>query len=39
VIVSLASYILPFIILIGMFFFIFRQAQGSNNAAMSFGKS
>ena len=39
VIVSLASYILPFIILIGLFFFIFRQAQGSNNAAMSFGKS
>ena len=39
VIVSLASYILPFIVLIGLFFFIFRQAQGSNNAAMSFGKS
>jgi len=38
-IVSIASYILPFIVLIGMFWFIFRQAQGSNNAAMSFGKS
>lgn len=38
-IVSIASYILPFIILIGLFWFIFRQAQGSNNAAMSFGKS
>ena len=38
-IVSVASYILPFIVLIGMFWFIFRQAQGSNNAAMSFGKS
>ncbi|MEA3325737.1 MAG: ATP-dependent zinc metalloprotease FtsH [Chloroflexota bacterium] len=38
-IVSIASYILPFLILIGMFWFIFRQAQGSNNAAMSFGKS
>lgn len=37
--VSVASYILPFIVLIGMFWFIFRQAQGSNNAAMSFGKS
>ena len=37
--VSIASYILPFIVLIGMFWFIFRQAQGSNNAAMSFGKS
>ena len=33
------GYILPFMLLIGAFFFIFRQAQGSNNAAMSFGKS
>ncbi len=33
------SYILPFIILGGVFWFVFRQAQGSNNAAMSFGKS
>jgi len=38
-IVSIASYILPFLVLIGLFFFIFRQAQGSNNAAISFGKS
>ena len=38
-IVSIASYILPFLLLIGMFWFIFRQAQGSNNAAISFGKS
>ncbi|KUK97867.1 MAG: ATP-dependent zinc metalloprotease FtsH [Anaerolineaceae bacterium 46_22] len=38
-IVSIASYILPFLLFIGMLFFIFRQAQGSNNAAMSFGKS
>lgn len=38
-IISIASYILPFLILIGLFFFIFRQAQGNNNAAMSFGKS
>ena len=38
-IVSIASYILPFLILIGLFWFIFRQAQGSNSAAMSFGKS
>ena len=36
---SILSYILPFVILIGLFWFIFRQAQGSNNAAMSFGKS
>lgn len=33
------GYILPFLLLIGAFFFIFRQAQGSNNQAMSFGKS
>ncbi len=38
-IVSIASYILPFLILIGLFWFIFRQAQGNNNAAISFGKS
>jgi cell division protease FtsH len=37
--VSVASYILPFIVLIGLFWFIFRQAQGNNSAAMSFGKS
>jgi len=33
------GYMLPFLLFIGAFFFIFRQAQGSNNAAMSFGKS
>jgi len=33
------GYILPFILLIGVFWFVFRQAQGSNNAALSFGKS
>jgi cell division protease FtsH len=33
------GYILPFIFLALAFFFIFRQAQGSNNTAMSFGKS
>jgi len=33
------GYILPFIILAGIFWFVFRQAQGSNNAALSFGKS
>ena len=32
------GYILPFLILGGVFWFVFRQAQGSNNAAMSFGK-
>lgn len=38
-IVTTLGYILPFIILAGVFWFIFRQAQGSNSAAMSFGKS
>jgi cell division protease FtsH len=33
------GYILPFIILAAVFWFVFRQAQGSNNAALSFGKS
>ncbi len=36
---TILSYILPFLILGGVFWFVFRQAQGSNNAAMSFGKS
>jgi cell division protease FtsH len=30
---------LPFLLLIGVFYYIMRQAQGSNSAAMSFGKS
>jgi cell division protease FtsH len=38
-IVTALGYILPFIILVGVFWFVFRQAQGSNNAALSFGKS
>jgi cell division protease FtsH len=32
-------YILPVILMAGVLWFIFRQAQGSNNAAMAFGKS
>lgn len=32
-------YIVPMILFGVMFYLIFRQAQGSNNAAMSFGKS
>jgi cell division protease FtsH len=36
---SALGYIIPFVILGGVFWFVFRQAQGSNNAAMSFGKS
>jgi cell division protease FtsH len=38
-ILTVLGYVLPFLVLGGAFFFIFRQAQGSNNAAMSFGKS
>jgi cell division protease FtsH len=38
-ILNTAFYIIPFLILAAAFYFIFRQAQGSNNAAMSFGKS
>lgn len=36
---SIVSYLLPFLIIGASFFFIFRQAQGSNNSAMAFGKS
>ncbi|MCJ7702398.1 MAG: ATP-dependent zinc metalloprotease FtsH [Anaerolineales bacterium] len=38
-IITVFSYIAPLILLVAMFWFIFRQAQGSNNAAMAFGKS
>lgn len=38
-VLSGALYLLPIIFMGGLLFFIFRQAQGSNNAAMSFGKS
>jgi cell division protease FtsH len=38
-IITAVGYILPFLILGGVFWFVFRQAQGSNNAALSFGKS
>lgn len=36
---TVLGYLLPFIILAAVFWFVFRQAQGSNNAALSFGKS
>ena len=38
-ILSSLIYILPVIFMAGLLWFIFRQAQGSNNAAMAFGKS
>jgi len=36
---SLLSIFLPAVIIIAFIYFIFRQAQGSNNQALSFGKS
>ncbi len=36
---NLIGIFLPALLIIGFFYFIFRQAQGSNNQAMSFGKS
>ncbi len=38
-VMTVLSYILPLVILLAVFAFVFRQAQGNNNAAMSFGKS
>ena len=38
-VLSGAFYLLPILFMGGVLWFIFRQAQGSNNAAMSFGKS
>lgn len=38
-VLSSLLYILPVIFMAGVLWFIFRQAQGSNNAAMAFGKS
>eukprot|EP01047_Picozoa_sp_COSAG01_P004957 COSAG01_NODE_165_length_23303_cov_269.524953_20_plen_619_part_00 len=35
----LAQALLPFLLILGLWFFIFRQAQGMNNQALSFGKS
>ncbi len=33
------EYLIPFLLIGGLLFFMMRQAQGSNNQAMSFGKS
>jgi len=37
--VGLLGFLLPTLLLIGVFVFMMRQAQGSNNQALSFGKS
>jgi len=36
---STLSFLLPGLIVVGLIYFMFRQAQGTNNQAMSFGKS
>jgi cell division protease FtsH len=38
-VVSLITYLLPGLLVVGLIFFMLRQAQGSNNQAISFGKS
>jgi cell division protease FtsH len=38
-IISLISYILPIFLVFGLLYFMLRQAQGTNNQALSFGKS
>jgi cell division protease FtsH len=36
---NVASLLLPILLIGGLFFFMFRQAQGQNNQAMGFGRS
>ena len=38
-ILTLVTYLLPGLLVVGLIFFMLRQAQGSNNQALSFGKS
>ena len=38
-IIALLSYTLPAIFVVGIIYFMLKQAQGSNNQALSFGKS
>lgn len=38
-VLSLITYILPALLVVGLMVFMLRQAQGSNNQALSFGKS
>jgi cell division protease FtsH len=35
----IGSVVVPFLLFAGLWFFIFRQAQGANNQAMSFGRA
>ncbi len=36
---NILGYVLPFVMIAGLFWFVFRQARGGGNAAMSFGQS
>lgn len=38
-VISLVTYILPVLLVFGLLYFMLRQAQGTNNQALSFGKS
>jgi cell division protease FtsH len=38
-VLTLITYLLPGLLVVGLIFFMLRQAQGSNNQALSFGKS
>jgi cell division protease FtsH len=38
-VITLITYLLPGLLVVGLIFFMLRQAQGSNNQALSFGKS
>jgi len=38
-VITLVTYLLPGLLVVGLIFFMLRQAQGSNNQALSFGKS
>jgi cell division protease FtsH len=38
-VINILGYILPFIMIAGLFWFVFRQARGGGGAAMNFGQS
>ena len=38
-VITLISYILPVLLVVGLIWFMLRQAQGTNNQAIAFGKS
>ena len=38
-VINVLGYILPFIMIAGLFWFVFRQARGGGGAAMNFGQS